>query len=148
MGFHERYDKMRKGMAWINEMRSKEIAIKSRPGPWGFMVTKAVNPFVSCDNDLISTIASDTIAFNVTGTASNIIAPMKGKMATIESNDESDYSDKSMVGGVSVIIAPKKGKVVTIGSDDESDFSNKEKNMDGGVSVIFAFDEEIGRAHV
>lgn len=106
MGSHERYDKMRKGMAWINEMRAKEAAIQARPGPWGFKLTKAVNPFASSDNDLISTIATGANASNVIGPASNVIAPMEGKMVTIESDDESDYSDKenNMDGGVCVII--------------------------------------------
>ena len=144
MDFHERYDKMRKGMAWINEMRAKEAAIKSRPGPWGFKLTKAVNPYASSDSDLISTIASGANASNVIGTALNVIVPIKGEMATIESDDEFHYSGKenNIGGGVSSITAPKKGKMVNIESDDESDFSNKENNMDGVVSVIIAVDEE------
>ena len=113
---------MRKGMAWINEMRAKEAAIKSRPGPWGFKLTRAVNPFASSDNDLISTIASGANASNVIGTASNFVAPMKGKMFTIKSDVKSEYSDKenNMDGDASVIIAPMEGKMVTIESDDES----------------------------
>lgn len=141
MGIHDRYDKMRKGMTWINEMRAKEAAIKSRPGPWGFKITKAVNPFASSDDDLISTIASDA---HIIGTASNFAAPMKGKMVTMKSDDESDYSNKdnNLDGGVPVIIAPMEGKKVTIESDDESDYNNKENNMDGGVSVTIAIDED------
>lgn len=137
---------MRKGVVWINEMRTKEAAIKSHSGPWGFKLTKAVNPFASSDNDLISTMASGVNALNAIGTAFNVIAPMKGKMATIESDGESDgesdYSHKknNMDGRISVIIAPKKGKMFTIKSDDESDYGNKDNNMDGSVSVTIAVD--------
>lgn len=150
MGFHERYDKMRKGMVWINEMRAKEASMKSRPGPWGFKLTKAVNPFASPDNDLISTIASDANASSVTNTAPNVIAPMEGKMVTIQSDDESDYSDNennenNMDGGVPVIIAPKQVKMNTSESDNESYYSTKENKMDDGVSIIIAVD---GNANV